>query len=133
MCTKRADASLYSNMPPRNQYANSGDSDVAPDGTPSQFLIIRSLEPSVSEDLLAKGVSKLYKPAAPHPSQDFSNKKDSAKVLSTTGDSNLGAKDGSLRRVLLVRDRRTNESWRYGFAEFVTIEVGQTFRIHLAS
>lgn len=46
-----------------------------------------------------------------------------AKVASTTGDANLGAKEGSLRRVLLVRDRHTNESWRYGFAEFGTVDV----------
>lgn len=44
-------------------------------------------------------------------------------MASTTGDSNLGAREGSIRRVLLVRDRRTNESWRYGFAEFATVQV----------
>lgn len=46
-------------------------------------------------------------------------------MASTTGDSNLGARDGSIRRVLLVRDRRSNESWRYGFAEFATIQDAQ--------
>ena len=106
------------------QYLNSGDSDVSPDGTPSQFLLIRNLEPTVTEDLLARGVTKLYKPTRKSsPPADSASRKNNAKIASTTGDANLGAKDGSLRRVLLVRDRRSNESWRYGFAEFATIDV----------
>ncbi len=109
------------------QYMNSGDSDASPNGTPSQFLLIRSLEPTVTEDLLAKGVAKLYKPGRrSSPPAATASKKNNAKVASTTGDANLGAKEGSLRRVLLVRDRRNNESWRYGFAEFATIEVKTT-------
>ena len=57
-------------------------------------------------------------------SNAFSNQgsKKGAKVASTTGDANLGAKQGTLRRVLLIRDRRSNESWRFGFAEFATVE-----------
>ena len=106
------------------QYLNSGDSDASPNGAPSQFLLIRNLEPTVSEDLLAKGVAKLYKPSRrSSPPAATSSKKNNAKVASTTGDANLGAKEGSIRRVLLIRDRRHNESWRYGFAEFATIEV----------
>lgn len=106
------------------QYMNSGDSDASPNGTPSQFLLIRNLEPTVTEDLLAKGVAKLYKPGRrSSPPAATASKRNNAKVASTTGDANLGAKEGSLRRVLLVRDRRNNESWRYGFAEFATIEV----------
>lgn len=105
-------------------YMNSGDSDASPNGTPSQFLLLRGLEPAVTEDLLAKGVAKLYKPGrrSPPPATTAS-KKGNAKVASTTGDANLGAKEGSLRRILLVRDRRSNESWRYGFAEFGTVDV----------
>ena len=106
------------------QYMNSGDSDASPNSAPSQFLLIRNLEPTVTEDLLAKGVAKLYKPGRrSSPPATTAPKKNNAKVASTTGDANLGAKDGSLRRILLVRDRRNNESWRYGFAEFATIEV----------
>ena len=106
------------------QYMNSGDSDVSPNGAPSQFLLIRGLEPTVSEDLLAKGVAKLYKPSRRlSPPANVISKKSSAKVASTTGDANLGAREGSLRRILLVRDRRNNESWRYGFAEFASIDV----------
>lgn len=74
----------------------------------------------MTEELLAKGVAKLYRPNS---EGTPGNQKKGAKVASTTGDSNLGARDGSIRRVLLVRDRRSNESWRYGFAEFATIQV----------
>ena len=106
-----------------NQLDN-GASDASPNSTPSQFLLLRGLEPTVTEDLLAKGVAKLYKPSRKSlPQSKNPSKKGNAKVASTTGDANLGAREGSLRRVLLVRNRKTNESWRYGFAEFATIEV----------
>lgn len=115
-----------------SNFLNSGASDVSPDGTPSQFLLLRGLEPSVTEDLLAKGAAKLIKPSkksSPPPS----SKKGNAKVASTTGDANLGAKEGSLRRVLLVRSRRNNESWRFGFAEFATVEDAQAALIRYNS
>lgn len=111
--------------PPR--VANHGDNDVAPDGSPSQFILLRGLEASVTEELLAKGVTKLYKPS---PGSDGCNAppaaKKGAKVASTTGDANIGARKGSIRRVLLIRDRRSNESWKYGFAEFATVEVSSS-------
>ncbi|KAH0844176.1 hypothetical protein AYO21_11532 [Fonsecaea monophora] len=103
---------------------NVGDNDASPDNRPSQFLLLRGLEPSVSEELLVKGVSKLNKPSSSTQRDELSAKK-GAKVASTTGDANLGAKEGTLRRVLLVRDRKTNESWRYGFAEYASIEDAQ--------
>ncbi|KAI9877440.1 MAG: hypothetical protein M1830_003897 [Pleopsidium flavum] len=113
-------------QPKPSHFTNSGDSDASSDATPSQFLLLRGLEPTVTEDLLAKGVAKLYKPSGGStPPATSTNKKSGAKVASTTGDANLGAKDGSIRRVLLVRDRRSNESWRYGFAEFGTVEDAQ--------
>ena len=101
---------------------NNGDNDAAPENQPSQFLLFRGLEPSVTEEILAKGVAKLYRPAAGHDGGSGSQKK-GAKVASTTGDANLGAREGSIRRVLLVRDRKTNDSWRYGFAEFANVTV----------
>ena len=107
------------------EFLNSGDSDASPEGIPSQFLLVRGLEPTVTEELLSKGVAKLYKPShSTAQANPGSTKKGNAKVASTTGDANLGAREGSVRRVLLVRDRRTNESWRYGFAEFTSVEVG---------
>ena len=105
-------------------FATTGDSDASPDGTASQFLLLRGLEPGVNEELLAKGVSKLYKtkPATP-PAEGQAPKK--SKIASTSTDASFGAKDGSLVRVLLVRDRKSNDSWRYGFAEFNTVEDAQ--------
>lgn len=107
-----------------SEFLNSGDSDASPDVAPSQFLLLRGLEPTVTEELLAKGVAKMYKPSGgSSPPTATASRKGGAKVASTTGDANLGAKDGSIRRVLLVRDRRNDESWRYGFAEFATVDV----------
>lgn len=102
--------------------ANIGDTDAAPENQPSQFLLFRGLDHSVTEQLLAKGVTKLLRPTsnsetAPH------NSNKGSKVASTTGDSKLGAREGSIRRVLLVRDRKTNQSWGYGFAEFAGVVV----------
>ncbi|KAI9841270.1 MAG: hypothetical protein M1837_000806 [Sclerophora amabilis] len=109
-----------------NQYINTGDSDVSPDGTASQFLLFRGLEPSVTEELLAKGASKLFKTTgSSSPSRTQSGKKGNHKIASTSSDANFGAKEGSLKRVLLVRDRRTGGSWRYGFAEFSATEDSQ--------
>jgi len=107
-----------------SHFTNSGDSDASPDGTPSQFLLIRGLEPGVNEELLAKGIAKLYKVSGgTSPSGTGVAKRQGAKVASTTADTNLGAKEGSVKRVLLVKDRHTDESWRYGFAEFASAEV----------
>lgn len=111
--------------------SNIGDNDAAPDNVPSQFLLFRGLEPTVSEELFAKGVAKLNKPSGASQSTQHSSKK--AKVASTTGDTNLGAKEKTLRRVLLVRDRKTDESWRYGFAEYATIEDAQAALIRYNS
>jgi RNA-binding protein 5/10 len=105
-------------------FATTGDSDASPDDTASQFILLRGLEPGVNEELLAKGVSKLYKNKPINaPSDGQAVKK--TKIASTTNDASLGAKDGSLRRVLLVRDRKNNDSWRFGFAEFNTVEDAQ--------
>lgn len=104
-------------------FATTGDSDASPDSSPSQFLLLRGLEPGVNEELLAKGVSKLYKTKPDMPAVIQGTKK--TKISSTSNDSSLGAKEGSLQRVLLVRDRKSNDSWRYGFAEFSTVEDAQ--------
>ena len=105
-------------------FATTGDSDASPDGTASQFLLLRGLEPGVNEELLAKGVCKLYKTRSSSPPVGNQVAK-KAKIASTSTDASLGAQGGSLRRVLLVRDRTLDESWRYGFAEFATVEDAQ--------
>jgi RNA-binding protein 5/10 len=112
------------NMSAFSGFATTGDSDASPDDTASQFILLRGLEPGVNEELLSKGVSKLYKTKpSPAPADNQATKK--TKISSTTNDASLGAKEGSLRRVLLVRDRKTNDSWRFGFAEFNTVEDAQ--------
>lgn len=104
-------------------FAITGDSDVSPDNTASQFLLLRGLEPGVTEELVAKGVAKLYKARGSPPPDAAVQKK--TKIVSTSSDIGLGAKEGSLRRVLLVRDRKSNDSWRYAFAEFASVEDAQ--------
>jgi RNA recognition motif-containing protein len=104
---------------------NNGDNDAAPENQPSQFLLFRGLDSSVTEELFAKGAAKLYRPTSGNNDNASNNPKKGGKVASTTGDSNLGAREGSIRRVLLVRDRKTNESWRYGFAEFANVMDAQ--------
>jgi RNA recognition motif-containing protein len=110
---------------PLPKVANNGDNDAAPENQPSQFLLFRGLDSSVSEDLFAKGAAKLYRPNSSSNDNASNNPKKGAKVASTTGDSNLGAREGSIRRVLLVRDRKTNESWHYGFVEFANVMDAQ--------
>lgn len=112
-----------SSMSTFSGFATTGDSDASPDETASQFLLLRGLEPGVNEELLARGVSKLYKTKSGTPPIDPQSGK--KRMASTTNDSSLGAKEGSLRRVLLIRDRKSNDSWRYGFAEFSTVEDAQ--------
>ncbi|KAJ5692292.1 hypothetical protein N7462_001715 [Penicillium macrosclerotiorum] len=118
---------------PAPKVINSGDNDAAAETQPSQFLLFRGLEPSVSEELFAKGVAKLYRPHPASNENTSSNLKKGAKVASTTGDANLGAREGSIRRVLLVRDRKTNESWRFGFAEFANVMDAQAAMTRLNS
>ncbi|KAK6341811.1 hypothetical protein TWF730_001301 [Orbilia blumenaviensis] len=73
-----------------SHFSNDGSKDTGE--TPSQFLLIRDLEPNVTEELLLKGAQK------------------------------LSTDDSAIKRILLVRDRRTNESWRFGFAEFSNVD-----------
>ena len=112
------------NMSAFSGFATTGDSDASPDDTASQFILLRGLEPGVNEELLAKGVCKLYKTKLNTNSRDSQAAK-KTKISSTTNDASLGARDGSLRRVLLVRDRKSNDSWRFGFAEFNSVEDAQ--------
>ncbi|KAK0737561.1 hypothetical protein B0T21DRAFT_383507 [Apiosordaria backusii] len=98
-----------------------GETDECPQQMPSQYVVIRNLDRSVTEEVLAKGVMKLFveNPEPPKEAPTTNKLKSTAPTKSTVG---MGAKPGSLRRVFLMRDRRTNETWRYGFAEFATVE-----------
>lgn len=100
-----------------------GETDEDLRQTPSQFVVIRDLEPSVTEEVLAKGVMKLFRDEQSQPAKDPSKPPNKLKSTAPTNSSaGLGAIPGSLRRVFLIRHKRTNESWRYGFAEFATID-----------
>lgn len=105
-----------------------GETDECPQNSPSQIVLLRELEPSVTEEILAKGISKLFVEDKnnnnnPSPKKDTPNKLKSTAPTANTA--NLGARMGSLRRVFLMRDRKTNEPLRYGFGEFATLEDAQ--------
>lgn len=96
-----------------------GETDEDPQQMPSQYLVIRNLEASVTEEVLAKGVMKLFREETTKAPTGTHKLKSTAPGSNTA---NLGAKPGSLRRVFLIRNRKSNESWRYGFAEFATVD-----------
>lgn len=99
-----------------------GKSDECPQQTPSQFVVIRDLPSSVTESTLAAEVKRLYiaKGDEPRQSSNTTNKlKSTAPIGNTSG---LGAKPGSLVRVFMIRDKYTDISCNYGFAEFSTLD-----------
>ncbi|OTB04010.1 hypothetical protein M426DRAFT_169597 [Hypoxylon sp. CI-4A] len=99
-----------------------GKSDECPQQTPSQFVVIRDLPPSVTETVLGNEMKKLYLDRGDEPKQPSSaaNKlKSTAPIGNTSG---LGAKSGSLVRVFVIRDKHSNISCNYGFAEFQTLD-----------
>lgn len=103
------------------KFVNSGDNDATGDANPSHMLLARGLDSTTSEEVFAKGMAKLYKGIDLSSSRNIS--KQPAKVMSTTSTANVGAQQDSLKRVLLIRNRETRESLRYGFAEFHTLNV----------
>jgi RNA-binding protein 5/10 len=70
--------------------------------------------------MLAKGVAKLYKV---NEAQSVESAKKPSRVTSTTSSNNFGAQEGSVKRVFVVRSRENDENWRYGFAEYHSVEV----------
>jgi len=80
-----------------------GENDVSQDGRPLRLLLVRNLKESVTEELFAKGLEKLNR------------------NLDSTSPETVGATEGSLRRVIIVRDRTTNKSMAFGFAEYHSI------------
>ncbi|RYP64830.1 hypothetical protein DL769_006505 [Monosporascus sp. CRB-8-3] len=99
-----------------------GKSDECPQQAPSQFLVIRDLPSSANETTLSNGIKSLYITKGEEPKQPSGpapKLKSTAPVGNTSG---LGAKPGSLVRVFLIRDRVTEISCNYGFAEFSTLD-----------
>lgn len=109
----------YSYTAPSSGPLLTGETDEDPQQMPSQYLVIRDLEASVTEEVLARGVMKLFREETTKAPTGTHKLKSTAPGSNTA---NLGAKPGSLRRVFLIRNRKSNESWRYGFAEFATVE-----------
>ncbi|KAI1408203.1 hypothetical protein F5Y13DRAFT_111954 [Hypoxylon sp. FL1857] len=99
-----------------------GKSDECPQQTPSQFLVIRDLPPSITESMLASETKKLYVAREDEPKQSYGtpNKLRSTAPIGNT--SGLGAKPGSLIRVFVIRDKYSDISCNYGFAEFSTLD-----------
>ncbi|KAI1424612.1 hypothetical protein F5Y12DRAFT_751806 [Xylaria sp. FL1777] len=99
-----------------------GQSDECPQQTPSQFVVIRGLAPSTNETILGAGIKKLYISKEDEPKQASgmpTKLRSTAPIGNTHG---LGAKPGSLIRVFMVRDKLSEISCNYGFAEFSTLD-----------
>lgn len=90
---------------------------------PSHILVVYPLAHFVNEDMLATDMKRLELDK-PEKSKDTAN--GSAPKLKSTAPTNdasgYGARPGSLHRVFLMRDTETDESFKYGFAEFWTME-----------
>lgn len=105
---------------PAWQLSLTGVADAA--DVPSQILVVYPLASFVNENMLADDMKRLelVKPENP---KDSSNGAPKLKSTAPTGDTTgYGARPGSLHRVFLMRDVNTNESFKYGFAEFWTVE-----------
>lgn len=100
-----------------------GQSDECPQQAPSPFIVVRGLTSSVNEISLANGIKSLYVDKGPEPRQTPGGApmklKSTAPVGNTSG---LGAKPGSLVRVFMIRDKSSEISCNYGFAEFATLD-----------
>ncbi|KXJ94052.1 hypothetical protein Micbo1qcDRAFT_40953 [Microdochium bolleyi] len=99
-----------------------GQSDECPQQAPSVFIVVRGLASSVNEISLANGIKSLYVDKGPEPKQTPAGApklKSTAPVGNTSG---LGAKPGSLARVFMIRDKSSEISCNYGFAEFATLD-----------
>lgn len=98
-----------------------GAADVA-DGAEaaSQILVIHPLASFVTEDMLAKDAKLLEK------TEETSSSSSGPSKLKSTAPgadaSRFGARPGSLHRVFLMRAVESGESFKYGFAEFWTLE-----------
>lgn len=73
-----------------------GENDTGSRDEPLMLLLIRGLKESVTEAMLASELAKLYR----------------------SEEEKVGAVADSLRRVLIIRDRKTDKSQGFGFAEY---------------
>ncbi|KAG6014715.1 hypothetical protein E4U54_004964 [Claviceps lovelessii] len=98
-----------------------GAADVA-DGADavSQILVVHPLASFVTEDMLAKDLKLLEKTEEAKTSTNGPTKLKSTAPGADT--SRYGARPNSLHRVFLTREVNSGESFKYGFAEFWTLE-----------
>ncbi|KXT00557.1 hypothetical protein AC578_5235 [Pseudocercospora eumusae] len=104
---------------PQEPPASTGEEDVSHDSTEVPFLIIRRLKNTVDEALLSKGLEKL----------DLDDNEPEPPAMPAvpggppivTPAAPPGATPGSLKRVFLIRDRLSEKSLSYGFAEYHTV------------
>ena len=83
-----------------------GEHDHAEDNnTPLTLVLVRHLSESATEELFAKGLEKLYHGYGQMPES--------------------GAKPGSLKRIMIIRDRVTDNHMAFGYAEYHTIRDAQ--------
>lgn len=101
------------------QQSLTGAADAA--DVPSQLLVVYPLPTFLDEDMLAREMKRLEleKPAPAKTGSDAPKLKSTAPTSTGQG---FGASQGSLHRVFLMRDAQSNESFKYGFAEFWTLE-----------
>ncbi|KAH7020124.1 hypothetical protein EDB80DRAFT_702418 [Ilyonectria destructans] len=89
---------------------------------PSQILVVYPLAPFVNEDMFINDIKRLEVEKVDNV-KDNSNGAPKLKSTAPTGDtSRYGARPGSLHRVFLMRDTNSDESFKYGFVEFWTLE-----------
>lgn len=86
----------------------------------SQILVVYPLASFVTEGMLAKDLKLLEKTEEPKSSANGATKLKSTAPGADT--SRYGAKPNSLHRVFLIREVTSGESFKYGFAEFWTLE-----------
>ncbi|KAK7393912.1 hypothetical protein QQX98_013304 [Neonectria punicea] len=102
------------------QQSLTGVTDAA--NVPSQILVVYPLPPFVNEDMFTNDIKRLELEKVDN-AKDNSNGAPKLKSTAPTGDtSRYGARPGSLHRVFLMRDTNTDESFKYGFVEFWTME-----------
>ncbi|KAK7432811.1 hypothetical protein QQZ08_000674 [Neonectria magnoliae] len=102
------------------QQSLTGVTDAA--NVPSQILVVYPLPPFVNEDMFTNDIKRLELKKVDN-AKDNSNGAPKLKSTAPIGDtSRYGARPGSLHRVFLMRDTNTDESFKYGFVEFWTME-----------
>ncbi|CAM1501767.1 Fc.00g037510.m01.CDS01 [Cosmosporella sp. VM-42] len=101
------------------QQSLTGVTDAA--NVPSQILVVYPLAPFVTEEMFTNDIKRLEleKPNISKGNSTGPKLKSTAPNGNTAG---YGARPGSLHRTFLMRDTGNNESFKYGFAEFWTLE-----------